>query len=207
MLGAVFKDNAILIEVGDGIFFDRDDVDVVAIELFEVAVFKTGTLDAPRMRGFKGTQEIALLWVLDASPLLLGPEVVDGAVGGWVEQVVFVVAEPVAEAPVCPQLLEELLALFGTVFEAFLLGESVEKSAEAAFTQVEEFGIPSLGFILFFSSDSTTAHGDGQIWCALEDLELAGFGSPGLGHLDAGCAGADDCTFLAGDVNLFVGPE
>jgi hypothetical protein len=207
MVSAIFKLNASFIEGDDGVVLDIDDVDVVAVELLEVSVFQTWALHTPRMGRLQRGEDIAFLGVIHSSALLLGPEIVDFAVGFGVVQVVLVVPKPVAEAAVGPQPLEELVTLFGGIFKASFLRERIEEAAEATFAKVEEFGIPLLAGPLLLGCESTEAHRHRQVWCSLENLEVACHGAPCLGDLDARSAGADDSALLPLHIDLLVRPE
>ena len=150
VVGAVRQINAGFVEGDDGVLLDVDDVDVVAVELLEVGVLETGPLDAPVVRLVERGEDVLVLLVVEARALLRGPEGVGLLVGLRVEEVVLVVAEPVAEAAVEPELFVEFVSFFGRVVEGVSFREGVEEASEAVFAEVEEFRVPFLGHLLLF---------------------------------------------------------
>lgn len=144
VLRAILKFDAGLIEFGDWIVLDIDNVNIGSVELLEVPILKTWTFYTPRMRRFHGRQDVTVSLVLEPFALLLLPEVVDRTICFGIEKIILVVSEPVAETTVSPEFLEEPLTIFGGIFESVLFGEGVEKPAEAAFTQLEKLWVPFL---------------------------------------------------------------
>ena len=204
---AILQLDAGLIEFDDGVVLDVDNVDIVSIELLEVAMLQTRTFDAPRVRWFQRRQKVPFGRIIDASALLFGPEIVHRSVGLGIEEIVLVVAEPVAEAAVLPELLEKRLTFFGCIFERASFGKRVQEAAEATLAEIEEFWVPPFGLVLFLGGEWAAAHRHGQIGGSLVHLEVAGLWSPRLGDLNARSSSADDGTFLSSDVDLLVRPE
>jgi len=102
MVSAIFKLNASFIEGDDGVVLGIDDVDIVAVELLEVSVFQTWALHTPRMGRLQRGEDIAFLGVIHSSALLLGPEVVDFAVGFGC----FAQPRDYCRKPPCPQSMD-----------------------------------------------------------------------------------------------------
>jgi hypothetical protein len=196
-----------LVEADDGVVLDVDHVYVGPVELLEVAVLETGPLDAPVVRHGERRQDVPRLRVTDARSLLLGPEIICLLVGLFVKEVVLIVAQPVAEASILPQLFVERLSFGWGVIERVLLGEGVQKASKAVFAEAEQFGVPLLGRLLLLDGEISLAHGDGQIRSPLEDLEVAGLWAPGLSQLNSRCTGSDDGALLALDRDFLVRPK
>ena len=207
MLGAILQLDTRLIEGVNWIIFDIDQLDTRPIKLFHVSVFQARTLASPGMRWLSGHELLCDLLVVDASSLFLEPEVVDGTVGLLVEEVVLVVAQPIPEPSVTPELLEEGLTLLWSVLEGLPLSEVVKEAAETTLAEVEEFGIPFLGRLLLFGGKLSLAHRHREIGCTLEHFQVAGAGAPGLGNLNAGSASADNGTAFTGYIHLLIWPK
>lgn len=204
---AVLQVDARFIEIGDGVVLNVNDVDVISIELLEVRILETRSLDAPEVWFFERCKQVPLPWVVDARSLLLGPEVVCLLVGLRVKQVVLVVAQPKAEASILPKLFVERLSFFWRIVEGASFGEVVEEASEAVLAKSKKFGVPLLGYLLLFDCKISLAHRDGQVRSPLEDLDVTRLWAPCLRYLNTCCTSSDDGTLLAFDRDLFVGPE
>lgn len=207
VMSTVFKVDSCFIEADDGVVLDIDDIDIGSVELLEVGILETRSLDTPIVRLFVRRQDVFLLRIVDAFSLLLDPEVVHLLIRFLVEQVVLVISQPVAETSILPKLLEKLLSFLRSVIKGILLRESVEEASEAVFTKMKELRVPLLGYLLLLDSEISLTHWDGQIRSSLEDFEVTRLWAPSLGYLNPCCAGSDDGTFLAVNWDLFVRPE
>ena len=98
----VLELDARLVKSDNGIVLDIDNVNIGPVELLQICVFEAWSLDTPVVRHVERCKYVPLLRIVNASPLLLGPEVVRFLVGLRVEKVVLVVAQPVAESAILP---------------------------------------------------------------------------------------------------------
>lgn len=73
---------------------DIDNINIWAIELLVVVLLETGALDSEWMRRLERTEKVTLPRIMDASALLLGPEVVGFAVRLVVVEIVGEISEP-----------------------------------------------------------------------------------------------------------------
>ena len=73
---------------------DIDNVNIRTIELLVVVLLEAGALDSEWMRRLERTEKVTLSRIMDASTLLLGPEIVGFAVGLVVVEIVGEVSEP-----------------------------------------------------------------------------------------------------------------
>jgi hypothetical protein len=62
--------------------------------------------------------------------LLLHPEVVNSLVGFLVEEIVLIIAQPVPESAILPQLFEECLSFLWCVIKSVPFRECVEEASE-----------------------------------------------------------------------------
>lgn len=207
VVSTISKSNTSLGKLLDGVVLDIHNIHVGSVKLLVVVVLKTRTLDAKVMRHLDRSQEIPLSGVTNAGARLLEPEVVRLLVGFWVEEVVLVQGDPVAEATVGPDLFVEGVSLLGGVVECVLLVPVVVEPGEAGLTELEKLGVPLLLALLLFDGELSSTHGDSQVGSSLEDLDFAGDRTPGLGYLHPRSSGADDGAALVLDVDFIVGPE
>ena len=204
---AVLQVDARFVETDDSIVLDVNDIDVGSIELLKVSILETRSFDAPIVGFLERCKYVLLFWVVEARSLLFSPERICLLVGLRVKQVVFVVAQPIAEASILPKLFVKLFSLFWSVVEGVSFREGIKEASEAMFTEVEELRIPLLGYLLLLDCEVSLAHWDGQVGSPLEDLEVTGLGAPSLRYLDTSRSSSDNGTLLALDWDLFVGPE
>ena len=88
MLGAVGQFDAGFVEAFDSSALEAHGLDVISVVLLKVRVLQAGAFDTPWVRWLERCQNVSLGGIVDASALLLRPEVVDHTVGLGVEQVV-----------------------------------------------------------------------------------------------------------------------
>jgi hypothetical protein len=206
-VAAVLELDACLGELGDGVVFDVNDINIRPVELLVVILFQTGPLHAEKVRHLQWCQDVPLPGVADSISYMFGPEIVCFLVGISIDQHVLVVTKPEAESSVVPQLVVKCVTIIWGIIKCILLIHGVEESTKALFAVFVKAVVPLFSEILFFWGEHALLHRDCQIGCPLVHFHLANFGAPFLGNLDSRRACANHRASFSFNVNTFFGPE
>ena len=204
---AVAGEHAARRDALDGTRLQVHQADVRLVEDVEEPLLERGPLDRVGMRRLGRREDVGDGRILDARAHLAPPEVIGGAIGGFVGEDVLVGAEPEMEAAGVPQAFVGGFPLRGGHRQRRLRDEAEVEAAEAFAAPLEGRGIVRLHRLVVGLAQLALAHRQVHVGRALEHGQVRGHLRRLLRDLDAARPGADHADALAGEVDALLRPQ